>query len=775
MAVKLDDMILWPEIEALEYAECSDPSVVLGPKVADATHIFVGAYLPDADEVKLHLIENGRNYTMKKMDKSGYYAVMVPVKSLPKTKVKREQLLPSELPDYRFLITTGKKTIEALDPYRLESQIDALDINQFVNGIHEDLTSILGSRELTIDGVPGVEFAVWAPNARAVSVVGPFNDWKVDANPMRLIEDAGIYELFIPGLKNGEKYQYRILNSVGKEVYKTDPYGRYFDIRPEFSAIVYDDDYKWGDKAWMDGRAKYFARDDAMVVYSLSLEGFVKPEPLSKKTMQLDFHSYREIADDVAAYCKEMAYTHVELLPILEYPIDNSLGYQTTGYYAPTSRFGEPADFKYMVDTFHKAGIGVIVNWTPAYFPQDSQGLSEFDGTCLYEHLDPRQGIHPFLGTKLYNYARSEVSNFLIGSAMYLIKEFHVDGLQINDLGPMLYCDYGRGDGEWVPNMYGGNENLEGKDFLIKLNDTIHTEMKGVFTIGHDSVLYPGLTDDTDDGGVGFDLMWNEGWKFDFLDYMRTDPLFRKGKHNTLTLSMAYQYSAEFLLGIGYDDVTGDDGTMFNKMAGMRHQKFASIRLVTAYQMAHPGKVLNFAGTETGEIDPWYLGAPLYRHREKTYGQKTGILPMGWKVTDEREEHKKLGEFVSIANSFYRSHPALFADDDKPSGFEWIDALDADRSTLTFVRKCKDETLLIVCNFTPVPYDKVRVGVPFAGKYKEIFNTDAEEYGGFGFGNPRLKTSKKVKCCGRANSIEIRLAPMAMHVFSCEKTGAKTK
>ncbi|MCR4605064.1 MAG: 1,4-alpha-glucan branching protein GlgB [Eubacterium sp.] len=767
--VKVDDLIMWPGIEALEYGECNDPCSVLGPKVADATHIFVGAFFPKADEVKVKLAATGRSYELEKITKSGYYAAIVPAKGLPKTKAARAKLAPYELPDYKFIVKKGKTTSEYIDPYRIESQIDAMDQNLFNNGLHKNLSSILGANIKTIDGVKGTQFAVWAPGARAVSVVGPFNDWNTKSHPMRFLEDSGIYELFIPGIEEGEKYQFRLLDYTGKEVYKSDPYGKYFDLRPEYSSIVYEEkEYKWSDSEWMKGRVNYNAHDDAMVVYSFSMEGFVKPEPLSKQTMQLDFHDYRTIADDVSEYCKNMGYTHAEILPILEYPIDNSLGYQTTGYYAPTSRFGKPEDFKYFVDTFHKKGIGVIVNWTPCYFPRDAYGLTEFDGTCLYEHLDPRKGIHPHLGTKLFNYTRNEVTNFLIGSAMYLIKEFHIDGLQINDLGPMLYCDWGRRDGEWIGNIYGGNENLEGKEFLQLLNNTIHEEMKGVFTIGHDSVVYPGLSDPTEDGGVGFDLIWNEGWKYDFLDYMRTDPLFRKGRHNTLTLSMAYQYAAEFLLGIGYNDVTGDRGTMFNQMAGMRHQKFASLRLVYGFQLAHPGKVLNFAGTETGELDPWYLGAPLYRHREKT-DLKTGILPQGWKVTDEREEHKKLSVFVSFANSFYRSHSAMFADDDKPAGFEWIDALDADRSSLVFLRKSKDETLLVVCNFTPVPYDKVRIGVPFAGKYREIFNSDAEEFGGFGFGNPRVKVSKKVKQHDRANSIEIRMAPMAIHIFSCEK------
>ena len=769
MAVKVEDLIQWPELEALEYAECANPELVLGPRIADATHMFVGVWYPGASDIKVKMLSTGRSYDMKKMSKTGYFAAIVPASKLPKRKADRQKMTPDQFPAYHLVVTRGKVTTEMPDPYRVPSRIDAMDRNLFLNGIHKELTSILGARVVEEDGISGTHFAVWAPNARAVSVVGPFNDWDKTANPMSLQEDVGIYELFVPGVGAGEKYQFRVLNSVGKDVYKTDPVGRLFDLRPEVSAVVYEgDDYKWGDSDWMKTREKYSVTKDAMLVYSFSLAGFVLPDPVSKKTCQLQFHDYRTIADDVSRYCETMGYTHVNILPMLEHPLDQSLGYLTTGYFAPTSRYGKPSDFKYFVDAFHKRGIGVILDWTPTYFPCDTQGLVEFDGTCLYEHLDPRQGIHPHLGTKLYNYGRNEVVNFLVGSAMYMCKEFHIDGLQINSLGPVLYCDFGRSGDDWVPNIYGGNENLEGLEFLRTLNDTIHEEAKGVFTIGHDSVIYPGLSDKTEDGGVGFDLVWNEGWKHDFLDYMQTDPLFRRGRHDTLTLSMAYQYAEEYLLGIGCDDVAGNAGTMFNKMAGMRHQKFASLRLSYGFQLAHPGRVLNFAGTETGELDPWYLGAPLYRHREKTE-LKTGILPYGWKITDEREEHEKLRGYVSVINSFYKAHPALYADDDNASGFEWISAMDAERSTVAFLRRAGSETLLVVCNFTPVPYDKFRIGVPYAGKFKEIFNSDDEKFGGFGFGNPRLRASKAVKQDGRANSIEIRLAPMAIHIFSCEK------
>ena len=770
MAIKVEDFIQWPELEALEYAECPNPELVLGPRAVDAKHMFVGVFFPGASEIKVKVVETGRSYPMKKYSKSGYFAAVVPVKKLPGKKADREKMTVDQFPKYRLIVTKGKETEELIDPYTIESLIDAMDRNKFVNGIHEDITSILGAKVCEIDGVKGTHFAVWAPNARAVSVVGPFNEWNKTANPMSLLEDCGIYELFIPGLKAGEKYQYRILNSIGKDVYKTDPVGRLFDLRPEFSAVVYDEDgYEWGDEKWMKDRKNYNVRKDPVLVYSFSLAGFVLPDPVSKKTCQLQFHDYKAIADDVSQYCEKMGYTHVNILPIAEHPLDQSLGYLTTGYFAPTSRYGTPDGFKYFVDCFHKRGIGVIVDFTPSCFPRDKHGLVEFDGTCLYEHLNPKQGVHPFLDTKLYNYGRSEVVNFLVGAAMYWLNEFHVDGLQINDLGPILYCDYGRPGDEWVANMYGGNENLEGLEFLRNLNKMVHEYAPGAFTIGHDSVIYPGLTDTTDDGGIGFDLVWNEGWKHDFLEYMQTDPLFRSGRHDTLTLSMAYQYAEEYILGIGCDDVAGKAGAMYHKMAGMRHQKFASLRLSYAFQLAHPGRVLNFAGMESGELEPWYIGEPLYHHREKSFDYKTGILPIDWKVTDEREEHEKLRGYVSVINEFYKAHPALYTDDDKPAGFEWISSMDASRSAIAFLRKTKDEVLMIVCNFTPVPYDKFRIGVPFAGKYREIFTSDDEKFGGFGFGNPRLKTSKKIKQDGRANSIEIRLAPMAIHIFSCEK------
>lgn len=744
MAVKLEDLMQWPEIEALAYAECGRPEQILGACLADKTHVLITAFQREADSVKVKRLDTGKEYKMEKMDESGYFAVLIPEKKIPA---------------YHFLVKKGKKEKEIVDIYGIESMIDGMDMTQFTNGIHDTIYEKLGAHPMTIDGVEGTYFAVWAPCAKAVSVVGDFNHWQGIAHPMRFLEAAGIYELFIPEVGIGDIYKYEIWGADGRRVMKADPYGNFSELRPANASVVWDiNRYSWNDSKWMDARAKWNVQKEPMLVYEVSLGAFRKPSGEDNK----EYYNYREIAPMLCDYCEEMGYTHVELMPVMEHPFDGSWGYQVTGYYAPTSRYGTPDDFMVFVDMLHNRGIGVILDWVPAHFPKDEHGLARFDGTCLYEHFDPRQGEHPHWGTLIYNYGRPEVINFLTANALFWLERYHVDGLRMDAVASMLYLDYGKEDGQWIANLYGGNENLEAIAFLQKLNDKIHARRDGTLSIAEESTAWPQVTGPVKENGLGFDLKWNMGWMNDYLEYIQTDPLFRKGRHGMLTFSMIYQYSEEFMLVLSHDEVVHLKGSMYTKMPGDRNAKFANLRLTYGYMAAHPGKKLLFMGQEFGQEREWS------EDRELDWG----LLDP---VDEEMSDNERLRQYVSVLNAFYLAHPAMYLDDSKESGFEWISTLDADNSVISFVRKCKAETLLVVCNFTPVEHEKFRIGVPFAGKYKEIFNSDAVQYGGTGFVNPRLKQSKRTRWDGRPNSIECRLAPLSIQIFSCTKTPQKKR
>ena len=751
MAIQLEDFMQWPEIEALAYAECGCPEKVLGARMADKTHVLITAFFPGADKVSVRDQNSRKEYLMKKMDEEGYFAVFIPAKKIP---------------EYLFIINTGKETVERPDSYAIEPQIDGMDMNQFNNGIHDTIYEKLGAHPMTIQGIAGTYFAVWAPNASAVSVVGDFNRWDDRLHPMKKLTDAGIYELFIPGVGCGEIYKYQILGSTGQKVMKADPFANYAEKRPCTASIVWDiNRYDWQDKEWMAARKKWKMKKEPMLIYEVSLGSFRRPpaaEEGEEPSGREEFYNYRELAPMLCDYCLEMGYTHVEIMPVMEHPLDASWGYQVTGYYAPTSRYGTPDDFMYFIDYLHQNGIGVILDWVPAHFPKDEHGLARFDGTCLFEHLDPRQGEHPHWGTLIYNYGRPQVSNFLIANALFWLEKFHADGLRMDAVASMLYLDYGKQDGEWVANMYGGNEKLDAIAFLQKLNNKIHARKDGALSIAEESTAWSMVTGEVSKGGLGFDLKWNMGWMNDFLEYMRTDPLFRKGRHGMLTFSMMYQYSEEFILVLSHDEVVHMKGSMYTKMPGSPADKFASLRLSYGYMAAHPGKILLFMGQEFGQEREW--------SEERSLDWQL-LKP----IESEMSPNEKLRQYVGILNQFYQLHPAMYKEDSRPAGFEWISTLDADRSVIAFLRKSKEETLLVLCNFTPVAYEKFRVGVPFAGKYKEIFNSDAEEYGGTGFINPRLKQSKRIKWDGRPNSIECRLAPLSIQIFHCAKTPGRQK
>ncbi|MCR5692154.1 MAG: 1,4-alpha-glucan branching protein GlgB [Eubacterium sp.] len=735
----------WPDIEALEYGECSNPKTVLGARKIDKNHFLITAYFKDASEVKVKVDGVRKAYEMTQMDELGYFACFITAKKPPA---------------YHFLCQVDGKEVKRLDPYAMDSIIDGMDMEMFTGGEYDDLYKKLGAHPMTIDGVEGTYFAVWAPNARSVSVVGDFNNWKEDANAMNLLEPAGIYELFIPGVKQGALYKYSILQSMGKRVLKADPFATYSEVRPDTASIVWDiDQYQWKDSDWLKARKKWNPDKSPMIVYEVDLSSFRKPK---KKGVEMkdSFYNYRELADLLVPYVKELGYTHIELMPVMEHPYDASWGYQVTGYFAPTSRFGTPDDFKYFMDTMHQNDIGVIVDWVPAHFPKDEHGLASFDGTCLYEHLDKRKGEHPHWGTLIYNYGRREVVNFLTSNALYWLEEFHADGIRMDAVASMLYLDYGKNDGEWVANMYGGNENLEAIEFIRHINDKIHERKDGSISIAEESTAWAMVTGDTEDGGLGFDLKWNMGWMNDYLEYIQTDPLFRKGRHGLLTMSMLYQYSEKYMLVLSHDEVVHMKGSLYNKMPGLSEDKFASLRLTYGYMAAHPGKMLLFMGQEFGQKREWS------EERELDWEL---LAP----IDGEPSRNEQLRQYVGFLNAFYQAHPALYLDDEKPEGFEWVSLLDADNSVIAFLRKTDKETLLVVCNFTPVYHERFKLGVPFAGKYKEIFNSDSLEFGGGGRVNPRVKNSKQVKWDGREDSIEFKLAPLSMQIFQCSQTPAK--
>lgn len=584
-------------------------------------------------------------------------------------------------------------------------QFTELDQYLFGQGTHYDIYRKLGAHPTIQRRKKGVYFAVWAPNARSVSVVGEFNNWNTQANPMKKVGPIGVYETFIPGAKVGDLYKFYIIGYHGEELYKADPYGNEAELRPGTASRIADiSDYKWKDTTWMKRRPEFDEIRDPMAIYEVHPGSWKKHE--AKDEDDPGFYNYRELAHELAAYVKKMGYTHVELMGIAEHPFDGSWGYQVTGYYAPTSRYGSVQDFKYMIDYLHRNKIGVILDWVPAHFPKDAQGLANFDGTAVYEHEDPRQGEHSDWGTKIYNYGRPEVKNFLIANALYWIEECHVDGLRVDAVASMLYLDYGKKDGEWVANKYGDNKNLEAIEFFKHLNTVVLGRNHGTVMIAEESTAWPQVTGKAEDGGLGFSLKWNMGWMNDFLEYMKLDPYFRKDNHNKMTFSMTYAYSEKYVLVISHDEVVHLKCSMVNKMPGYPEEKIRNLKAAYAFMLFHPGKKLLFMGQEFGQLREWS------EERE-----------LDWYLLNEKP-HQDLQEFVKTLLHMYTKYPALYAGDNDPDGFEWINADDAYRSIFSLVRKSptKRNNLLFIVNFTPVDRPDYRVGVPKKKQYKLIMN-----------------------------------------------------
>ena len=738
MEDKLYDLMDWAAIEALVYSEEDHPQNILGPHLTEYG-ILIQTFIPTAVKVAVKLKKSKKRYEMTMEDEAGFFAVLIPGK---------------EIPSYELCVTYDNgETLEYIDPYAFPPMISEQDQVKFNAGICYDIYEKLGAHPICIKGVQGVHFAVWAPNAVRVSVVGDFNLWDGRRLPMQRLGNSGIFELFVPGIEVGSFYKYEIKAKGGLTFLKADPYANAAQKRPDTASVVADlSQFHWTDDDWMKARKKLDTTKNPMAIYELHLGSWKKPE-------QEDFYNYRELAPMIAEYVKEMGYTHVELLPVMEHPFDGSWGYQVTGYYAPTARYGTPEDFMYFMNYLHTQGIGVILDWVPAHFPRDTFGLAQFDGTCLYEHLDPRQGSHPHWGTLIYNYGRPEVSNFLIANALFWADKYHADGIRMDAVASMLYLDYGKNDGEWVANMYGGNENLEALEMLKHLNSIFKKREDGAILIAEESTAWPMITGDVNDGAVGFDYKWNMGWMNDFLHYMSLDPIYRAANHGGLTFSMIYAYSENFVLTLSHDEVVHGKGSLIQKMPGELPQKFANLRAAYGYMMMHPGKKLLFMGQDFAQYKEW--------------NEAVGLR---WEDLNH-EENQQMQRYVKELLAFYKTHPALFELDFHPDGFEWINCVDAEENILVFLRKGtrKEDTLLIICNFSPLVYEDHPVGVPYPGKYKEIFNSDKEEFGGAGNVNPRVKASRTAECDEKADSIRIKIPPMGIAVFSYAPSAAKEK
>ena len=708
------------EFERIAGARHHDPFSVLG-RHRENGHDLIRAYLPNADAVS---IAEGN----------------IPLERVAGTDLFEWRGAPGTVPD-RYRLTWREADYERIahDPYSFPPQLSDFDLHLFAAGKHRHAYRILGAHVHTAEGIPGILFAVWAPNAERVSVVGDFNQWDGRRHPMRVRGGSGVWELFLPDLAPGTLYKYEIRNRhTGGIALKSDPYAQAFEMRPRTASIINaPSSHVWNDHAWMAQRAAADWQHAPMSVYEVHLGSW-------RRGPEGDFLSYRQFADSLVNYVKETGFTHIELLPVTEHPYDPSWGYQSTGYFAPTRRYGSPDDFRYFVDVCHRNGLGVLLDWVPAHFPKDEYGLARFDGTALYEHVDPRRGEHRDWSTLIYNFGRNEVKNFLISSAVFWLEEMHLDGLRVDAVASLLYLDYSRKEGEWIPNQYGGRENLEALDFLRELNAVVHEEQPGVLMVAEESTSWPQVSRPTWTGGLGFDMKWNMGWMNDTLEYMQEDPLYRRYHHQKLTFSMLYAFTENFLLPFSHDEVVHGKGSMLNKMPGDEWQRFANLRALYTYMFCHPGKKLLFMGTEFGQGLEW-----------------VSTQTLDWYVLDY-PFHQGVQRLVKDLNRLYRETPALHRYEFDWQGFEWIDCNDSDNSVFSFIRRADDAFVVVVVNLTPMPHEGYRIGVPQAGDYHEIFNSDSAFYAGSNLGNGGARlVGEAIPWMGRPFSLSITLPPLA--------------
>ena len=644
---------------------------------------------------------------------------------------------------------TEEKTVQ---PY----EIGELDQYLFGNGTHYELYKKMGAHLVTVDGVKGVYFAVWAPHAKSVSVIGEFNEWDLNADMMQRHDPMGIYTKFVPGAKEGQLYKFCIETQNGAKIDKADPFANYAELRPGNASRITDiSNLNWSDSSWMKKREKWDEKTNPMSIYEVHMGSWMRHPGREDE----GFYTYREFAERITEYVKDMGYTHVELMGISEYPYDGSWGYQVTGYYAPTSRYGTPEDFAYMIDYLHKNDIGVILDWVPAHFPKDAHGLADFDGQPLFEYADPRKGEHPDWGTKIFDYEKPEVQNFLIGSALFWIEHFHVDGLRVDAVASMLYLDYGKEAGQWIPNKFGGNENLEAIQFFKHLNSVVLGRNHGSVMIAEESTAWPKVTGDPEKDSLGFSLKWNMGWMHDFTEYMKLDPLFRKNAHYMMTFSMEYAYSEDYILVLSHDEVVHLKCSMLNKMPGEGLDKFRNLKVAYAFMAGHPGKKLLFMGQEFAQLREWS------EERE-----------LDWYLLAE-EPHQHIQNWVQDLLHLYREQKALYELDTQPGGFQWINKDDVFRSIFSFVRYSKDrkKSLLFICNFTPVERPDYRVGVPKGCQYKLILDSEDQRYGGQDKKVGSVVRATKQECDGQDYSFAYPLAGYGVAVFEFDGSVRTTK
>ena len=712
-------------LQALAEARHADPFSVLGPH-PDPRGLVIRALVPTAERIRVTRNGSG-SVEMERRHPAGIFEAVLPG--------------TAEIPDYRLeVLYHGGSTSEIDDPYRYGRILSDYDLYLFGEGKHTRIYEKLGAHPTTIGGSAGVHFAVWAPNAKRVSVVGDFNAWDGRRHPMRSLGGSGVWEIFIPGLYVGEKYKFEILSRYGEVVLKSDPFGFAFELPPQNASVVAAPAYDWKDAEWMRSRASadsWFHQP--MAVYEVHLGSWSRiPEESGR------YLTYRELAERLIPYVKEMGYSHIELLPVMEHPFSGSWGYQVIGFFAPTSRFGKPEEFKAFVDECHANGIGIILDWVPGHFPKDAHGLAQFDGTALFEHEDPRQGEHRDWGTLIFNYGRNEVRNFLLSNALFWLEEYHLDGLRVDAVASMLYLDYSRKEGEWVPNRFGGRENIEAIAFLRELNTLTHGEQPGSITVAEESTAWPSVSRPTYLGGLGFTYKWNMGWMNDILEYVTKDPVYRRWDHRHLTFSLLYAFSENFILPFSHDEVVHGKGSMFRKVPGDDWQKAATLRALYGFMYSHPGKKLMFMGCEFGQDREW------------NYDQS-----LDWHALD-KPLHRGLQRFVQDLNRVYRSEHAMHEIDFDPAGFQWIDCNDSENSVVSFIRRARnaDDFVVSVLNFTPVPRDGYRIGVPVAGPYLELVNSDGDLYGGSNVGNGGAIFSEPIASHGCDQSLRLTLPPL---------------
>ncbi len=719
------------ELAAFLKASHSDPFHTLGMRRA-GDFLAVRVFRPDAASVTVVDVGNrARKFEAVKIHPEGFF----------------EAVLPKGTAEFSYTLCLNShdgQEWETSDPYSFGRILGETDVYLHAEGNHWDLYQKFGAHLTKVDGVEGTVFCVWAPNAQRVSVVGDFNHWDGRVHPMRKLLGSGIWEIFLPGIKEGAHYKFEVKGYHGEICLKSDPFAFYGQHGLQTASIVYDlGRFAWSDESWMKYRASQEWPKKPISIYEVHLASWQRVAEEENRPL-----SYIELSQRLIPYCLEMSFTHIELMPVAEHPYDGSWGYQVAGYYAPTSRFGNPDEFRHFVDHCHRAGIGVILDWVPAHFPKDAHGLANFDGTHLYEHADPRQGEHRDWGTYIFNYGRNEVRNFLIANALFWFDQYHIDGLRVDAVASMLYLDYSREGGEWVPNCFGGRENLDAIHFLKRFNEVSYERFPGIITIAEESTAWPGVSRPTYLGGLGFGFKWNMGWMHDFLDYMSLDPVYRRYHQGSITFSLLYAFHEHFILVLSHDEVVHGKGALLGKMPGDMWQKFANLRMFYALMWAHPGKKLLFQGGEFGQWEEWRYNQSLDWHLTQ--------LPL----------HAGLSRLVQHLNQIYKEYPAFYELDDTSDGFEWIDFHDSDNSVVAFLRKSAGgQKLVFAMNATPVVRAGYRIGVPEAGCYRGILNTDAKVYAGSGVGNISTIHSEPVPWQGRDHSIQIELPPLALLAF----------